>query len=219
MPKTNPIKWCSTRATSNGLQISHPPAFHNSSPGSSKIHVRSANFGSDEGRKTAGTLQARESVYIAHTSPDLVQTIHNTNISELGLENFPRTLHPFRVSRVHACCLQPIMLDSNAIIAVVTLLITCVPGGWFVIRVLRPRCMAWRTRRRRPKEALQPLPLHHPLPFALEPPVLHSTSHSMRMSTMHMSATYSFVCMISQSIPFPGLYDCANGCDRSPRTE
>lgn len=136
-------------------------------------------------------------------SPDFVQTINNMNNSELGLENLPRTLHPFSVSRVHACCLQPIMLDSNAIIAVVTLLITCVPGGWFAIRVLRPRCMAWRARRGRPTGALQPLPLHHPLPFALEPPVLNSSSNLFRTSTMRMSATYSFVCMISPSIPLP----------------
>lgn len=160
-----------------------------------------------------------KSAYIADLSLGLVQTIHNVKISKLGLENLPRPLYPFRVSHVHVCCLQPIMLDSNAIIAVVTLLVTCVPGGWFAIRVLGPRCMAWRARRGRREEAFQPLPLHHPLPVALEPPVLHPSSHFMRTSTMHMSATYSFVCMVSRSIPFPGPFNCANGCDRSPRTE
>lgn len=152
-------------------------------------------------------------------SPDLVQTINNMNNSELGLENLPRTLHPFSVSRVHACCLQPIMLDSNAIIAVITLLVMCVPGGWFAIRVLRPRFIAWRAHLGRPTGALQPLPLHHPLPLALESPVLNSSSNLFRTSTMRMFATYSFVCMISRSFPFPGICNCANGCDHSPRTE
>lgn len=148
--------------------------------------------------KTAATLRARGiclySRHVPGSSPN--NAIHNMNISELGLETSTLSVWP----PVFFCCVKPMMLDSNAIIAVVTLLITCVPGGWFAIRVLRPRCMAWKARRGRPTGALQPLPLHHPLPFTLEPPVLHSSSHFIRTSTMRMSATYSFVCMISRSI-------------------
>ncbi|KAH8742549.1 hypothetical protein F5883DRAFT_595914 [Diaporthe sp. PMI_573] len=84
------------------------------------------------------------------------------------------------------------MLNTNAIIAVVTLFIMCAPGPWFFIRVLRPRFKQWRTRRGRPNEALQRLPLHHPPPVALEATALRSSSHPMHMSTMRMSATYSF---------------------------
>lgn len=111
------------------------------------------------------------------------------------------------------------MLNTNAIIAVVTLFIMCVPGAWFFIRVLRPRFKQWRTRRGRPNEALQRLPLHHPLPVALEATVLRSPSHPVHMSTMRMSATYSFVSMMSPFIPFLDMCGFVNQCYHSSRTE
>lgn len=52
------------------------------------------------------------------------------------------------------------MLDSNAIIAIVTLFVTCVPGAWFAIRHLRPRLMRWMNRHGHEDGPVPLLPLH-----------------------------------------------------------
>ncbi|KAH8747324.1 hypothetical protein F5883DRAFT_584352 [Diaporthe sp. PMI_573] len=99
------------------------------------------------------------------------------------------------------------MPNSNAIIAIVTLFIMCVPGAWFAIRVLGPRFLLWRTRRDRRRGILRGLPLHHPLPSVLELPVLGSSAHPVHTFTIPSSATISFVGIVelhpdSQSVQY-----------------
>lgn len=115
--------------------------------------------------------------------------------------------------------MQPTMLNPEAIIAVVSLLVMCVPGAWFAIRVLGPRFTQWWTRRGHPNEAFQHLPLHHPIPIALEPTVLRSSSYPGRLYTMRMSSSYSFVSIILLFIPILDMCSDVNACYHPSRTE
>lgn len=87
------------------------------------------------------------------------------------------------------------MLDSNAIIAVVSLFVMCVPGACFVNRVLGPRFRQWVARRDRRNGAVQSLPLHEPRPLSHELPVFGSSRHPGHMSTLSSSATFLSVSM------------------------
>lgn len=84
------------------------------------------------------------------------------------------TLFSASFPRIYLCQLPSTMLDTNAIIAVVTLFIMCVPGALFVIRVLRPRFEQWWNCRGHPNNDLQgrPLPTYQP-PVLIKPPRAH----------------------------------------------
>ena len=102
------------------------------------------------------------------------------------------------------------MLNPDAIIAVVTVFIMCVPGAWFVIRVIRPRFELWRTRRERRRKAVQGLPLHHPLPIVLELPVIGSSIHPIHTFTIPSSATISIVSKVDLHPRLAKYAVCAN---------
>lgn len=111
------------------------------------------------------------------------------------------------------------MLDSNATISVVSLFVMCVPGAWFIIRVLRPRFTRWRARREHRSRAVQSLPLHHPRSIAVELPILGSSNHPVHMSTMPSSATFLSVSLADPHFLPTTCAGCSNSCCHFSRIE
>ena len=106
----------------------------------------------------------------------LVTTSQHTIIS-ISLNSIHQLHLPLLASHFQHSTSRSIsmMLNSNAIIAIVTLFVMCVPGGLFGIRKLRPRFAQWRARR----ETARGLPMHNspPTPAAIELPVHGPSNH------------------------------------------
>ncbi|KAH8756377.1 hypothetical protein F5883DRAFT_569632 [Diaporthe sp. PMI_573] len=121
-------------------------------------------------RHWSGLLTIYTAVALAYLVTTSQHTIISISLNSVYHLHLPLLASHFQTSTSRSISM---MLNPNAIIAVVTLFVTCVPGVWFAIQKLRPRFAQRRARR----ETARGLPMHNPPSTAIELPVHGPSNH------------------------------------------